>query len=95
MTRQLLTDLHYLVSNGWCQNAHAIDNDGKEVHIDSADAVEFDLITAIYKTVPEQYLDDVYTALGMTPVEAFEWNNHSDRTQKEVLQLIEKAIQNV
>lgn len=92
MTQQLLVDLVEFVSNGWCQNAHATDNDGKEVHIDDPKAVEFDLITAIYKTVPEDQLDAVYTAIGMGPIELYAWNNQPERTQMDVIQLIKKAL---
>lgn len=93
MIRQLLIDIRWTLANGWCQNAHAIDNDSKEVHIDSPDAIGYDLITAIYKSVAEENLDEVYATIGMTPIEAFEWNNDPNRTQKEVLQLLDKAIQ--
>lgn len=95
MTQQLLIDLIYFVSNGWCQNAHAIDNDSKEVHIDNPDAVAFDLITAIYKVVPEDSLDDIYAAIGMTPIELYAWNNHPDRTQMDAVALLKKALTNV
>lgn len=95
MITQSLIDAHYLVSNGWCQNAHAIDNDSNEVHIDDPNAVEFDLTTAIYKVTHQDHIEDVYASIGMTPVETLEWNNNPNRTQREVLDLLEKAINNV
>lgn len=95
MIQQLLIDIMFLVSNGWCQNAHAIDNDSQEIHIDSPNAVAFDLTTAIYHATPAENLDEVYAAIGMSPVEALNWNNDPSRTQMEVLQLLKKAINNV
>lgn len=95
MITQNLTDIRETVSNGWCQNFCAINNDGGEVHFESNDAVAFDLPTAIYlSTEDEDGLDAIYTAIGMTPLEAAKWNDDPSRTQADVINLLNKAIEN-
>lgn len=96
----LKTDLlatRAVIAKGWCQEACAKDASGCTVPSASHRAVSWCLIGATYNVdLPEQRRVNVdealCSALGNDALS--DWNDTDNRTQEEVLALIDKAIAN-
>lgn len=97
-TRQILTEAKGYVEQGWCQGVYAQDENGHSVESQSPQAVRWCLYGAISKASEITVIDpDTFNFLrinfpsiqgGYFSI----WNDEKERTQEDVVDLLNKAI---
>lgn len=76
---------------GWCQNALALDADGREVGVHDQEAVSWCIVGALCVVDPEAYIDVTAHLRDVTDRDFIDWNNAPDRTQGEVVAKLREA----
>ncbi len=80
-----------VLQSGWCQGAYARNEEGSDVFEGSQSAVSFCIVGAILTMVDDDAREDVRDCLAQTlGIEGdslIGWNDHEDRTQKQVVSL--------
>jgi hypothetical protein len=101
MPAEALRDVRTRIASGWSQDANARDRDGKEVALGSENATAWTLCSAFALAgkdgIPMNHLHRALRALaevtGMDSIE--DWNNDASRTQQQVLDALDDAIERV
>jgi hypothetical protein len=89
------------IASGWSQDAHARDREGKQVALGSEDAVAWTLCSSFALAgkdgIPMNHLHRALRAIThVTAMDSIEdWNNDASRSQQEVLDALDDAIERV
>ena len=101
MPAEALRAVQARVASGWSQDANARDRSGKEVPLGSEAATAWTLCSAFALAgkdgTPMNHLHRALRALAdVTGMESIEdWNNDPSRTQRQVLDALDDAIERV
>ena len=101
MPAEVLRAVRAKIASGWSQDVNARDRSGNEVSLTSEEATAWTLCTAFALAgkdgIPMNHLHGAIRAIAeVTEMDSIEdWNNDPSRTQQEVLNALDDAIERV